>query len=53
MLDEVSFYNRALDGQEMWEIYSADKDGKCPIDGNRPPTVHAGQTNPSPKQTAL
>jgi RHS repeat-associated protein len=41
-LDEVSLYRRALDGQEMWEIFSADKDGKCPVDQNRAPVVSAG-----------
>ena len=42
MLDEISLYNRALDGQEVWDIYSADRDGKCPVDQNHPPAVNAG-----------
>ena len=42
MLDEVSLHSRALDGQELWDIYSADKNGKCPVDQNRAPAVNAG-----------
>jgi large repetitive protein len=41
-LDEISLYSRALDGQELWDIFSADKEGKCPVDQNRAPTVSAG-----------
>jgi RHS repeat-associated protein len=41
-LDEISLYSRALDGQEMWDIFAADKDGKCPADQNRAPVVNAG-----------
>jgi hypothetical protein len=39
MLDEVSVYSRALDGQEIWDIYAADSDGKCPIDENAAPLI--------------
>jgi RHS repeat-associated protein len=41
-LDEISLYSRALDGQEMWDIFAADKEGKCPTDQNRAPVVSAG-----------
>jgi RHS repeat-associated protein len=41
-LDEISLYSRALDGQEMWDIFAADKEGKCPTDQNRAPLVNAG-----------
>ncbi len=41
-LDEVSIYNRALDGSEIWAIYSSDWKGKCPPDNNQAPEVDAG-----------
>ena len=41
-LDEVSLYNRALDSQEIYEIYAAGAVGKCPKDDNTPPLVLAG-----------
>jgi hypothetical protein len=42
MLDEISLYNRALDGQEIYDIFAADKNGKCPVDQNQAPVVSAG-----------
>ncbi|HKQ39637.1 MAG TPA: LamG-like jellyroll fold domain-containing protein [Verrucomicrobiae bacterium] len=41
-LDEVTLYPRALDAQEIYEIYSANGTGKCPISSNLPPLVNAG-----------
>jgi RHS repeat-associated protein len=51
MLDEISLYNRALDGQEIWDIFSADAAGKCPADQNRPPAVNAGPDQTVPQLT--
>lgn len=42
MLDEVSVYNRTLDGQEVHEIFAAGNVGKCPNDPNQGPIVNAG-----------
>jgi YD repeat-containing protein len=42
LLDEVSIYNRALDGQEVYELFAAGSTGKCPNDGNQRPIVNAG-----------
>ncbi len=41
-LDEIGLYRRALDPQEMYEIYVADGIGKCPQDANLAPVVDAG-----------
>ena len=42
MLDEVSVYNRTLDAQEVYELFSAGTVGKCPNDPNQGPIVNAG-----------
>jgi YD repeat-containing protein len=42
MLDEVSLYNRPLDGQEVYELFAAGNVGKCPNDANQGPIVNAG-----------
>jgi len=49
MLDEISLYNRALDGQEVYDIFAADKDGKCPVDQNHAPAVNAGPDQSIPQ----
>ena len=41
-LDEITFYTRALDSQEVYEIFSANGTGKCPISSNVAPLVNAG-----------
>ncbi|MGI8602323.1 MAG: PKD domain-containing protein [Verrucomicrobiales bacterium] len=41
-LDEISFYNRALDIQEVSDLYRAASFGKCLPDGNNAPVVSAG-----------
>lgn len=41
-LDEITFYTRALNAQEVHEIYAANGTGKCPISANLPPLVNAG-----------
>jgi RHS repeat-associated protein len=51
MLDEVSLYSRALDGQEIYDIFAADKSGKCPVDANQAPAVNAGPDQTIPQQT--
>jgi YD repeat-containing protein len=42
MLDEITLYTRALDAQEMYEIFAAGSTGKCPLSANLPPVVNAG-----------
>src|SRR5262249_16590456 len=42
MLDEIGLYTRALDGNEVYDIFAAGSDGKCPLDSNRAPVVDAG-----------
>src|SRR5262245_45319274 len=48
-LDEISLYTRPLSAEEIFEIYTADDTGKCPLNGNDGPLVFAGpdQTVPS------
>jgi RHS repeat-associated protein len=53
MLDEVSLYSRALDGQEIYDIFAADKAGKCPVDANQAPAVNAGPDQAIPQQTGI
>src|SRR3990172_5855703 len=40
MLDEISLYDRALNAQEINEIFAAGSIGKCPADINQPPVVN-------------
>jgi RHS repeat-associated protein len=42
ILDEISFYKRALNGQEIQAIWSASFAGRYPNDNNLPPVVDAG-----------
>ena len=42
MLDEISFFRRALSPTEVYTIYAAGSIGKCPADLNRAPDVNAG-----------
>ena len=42
LLDEISLYNRALDGQEVLGVLPSGADGKCPIDDNAAPVINAG-----------
>jgi RHS repeat-associated protein len=41
-LDEVTLYNRPLNPEEIFNIFSAGAVGKCPNDGNTGPRVYAG-----------
>ena len=41
-LDEVSMYRRALNPQEVYEVFASGSVGKCPNDENNPPIVYAG-----------
>jgi YD repeat-containing protein len=41
-LDEVSIYDRPLDAQEVYDIFTAGAVGKCPADENQAPIVDAG-----------
>jgi RHS repeat-associated protein len=42
IIDELSLYNRALNGEEIYNIFTASFIGKCPVDNNQPPVVSAG-----------
>ncbi len=42
IVDELSLYNRALNGEEVYNIFTANFVGKCPVDNNLPPVVTAG-----------
>ncbi|MEQ8822415.1 MAG: LamG-like jellyroll fold domain-containing protein, partial [Sumerlaeia bacterium] len=42
MLDEIAMTARALDGEEVYGIFSAGGLGRCPADGNSAPRVSAG-----------
>lgn len=41
-LDEISLYSRALDPEEIYNIFASGGAGKCPLEGNQAPTVDAG-----------
>src|SRR5207247_1400066 len=41
-LDEVSLYSRTLNPQEIYQIYASGDVGKCPLEPNQAPSVHAG-----------
>ncbi|WOO40240.1 tandem-95 repeat protein [Rubellicoccus peritrichatus] len=41
-IDELTFYSRALDPEDIWAIYDASLSGKCLLPGNTPPLVNAG-----------
>ncbi len=41
-IDELSLYDRPLSQSEIHAIFAAGGAGKCPLDGNRAPAVHAG-----------
>ncbi len=41
-LDEISLYGRALDPEEIYNIFASDAAGKCPLDANQAPVVDAG-----------
>jgi hypothetical protein len=42
LLDEVTLYRRPLNAQEVYEVFAAGSAGKCPVDNNEAPFVHAG-----------
>ena len=41
-LDELSLYTRPLSQTEIYAVFAAGGDGKCPLTGNRAPAVSAG-----------
>ncbi|MGZ5568024.1 MAG: PKD domain-containing protein, partial [Limisphaerales bacterium] len=41
-LDEISLYGRALDPEEIYNIFTSGAAGKCPLDTNQAPVVDAG-----------
>ncbi|WP_269540004.1 tandem-95 repeat protein [Cerasicoccus fimbriatus] len=42
VMDEITMYNRAINPDEVWAIYSAGEIGKCPPNTNLAPEVDAG-----------
>jgi uncharacterized protein (TIGR03437 family) len=42
LLDEISLYNRALNDQEVANIFNAGSAGKCTVPVNTPPSIQAG-----------
>jgi len=41
-VDELSLYNRPLDPQEVYDVYTSGSIGKCPVNENEAPVVYAG-----------
>lgn len=41
-LDEISLYSRALDPEDIYNIFASGAAGKCPVGSNQPPVVDAG-----------